>query len=317
MLNELKFCMGAVAKRDLVPAMTHFKIENGRVSSFNGQMALSSPIACDLNCVPKAEPLVKAIGLCNETITLSMTQAHKLRVQSGSFKAFIETVDVEAPHVEPVGEIVHLDGRALLEGFKKLIAFVGGDASRPWTNGILLRGQSAFATNNVVLVEFWLGADMPIVVNIPKPAIIEMLRIDEPPTHCQMDTNSITFHYEDSRWLRTQLYETQWPDLSRILDADHNATPCDDRLFGAMEYLKPFSDELGRVYINEGLISTHNDLDMGASYEIEGLLMKGIYRIEMLELLKGVAETADFTRYPKPTIFYGERLRGAIVGMQM
>lgn len=317
MLNELKFCMGAVAKRDLVPAMTHFKIENGRVSSFNGQMALSSPIACDLNCVPKAEPLVKAIGLCNETITLSMTQAHKLRVQSGNFKAFIETVDVEAPHVEPVGEIVNLDGQALLNGFKKLIAFVGGDASRPWTNGILLRGQSAFATNNVVLVEFWLGADMPIVVNIPKPAIIEMLRIDEAPTHCQMDTNSLTFHYEDGRWLRTQLYETQWPDLSKILDADHTATPCDDRLFGALDYLKPFSDELGRVYINEGLISTHNDLDMGASYEIEGLLMKGIYRIEMLELLKGVVETADFTRYPKPTIFYGERLRGAIVGMQM
>lgn len=309
--------MGAVAKRDLVPAMTHFKIKGGRVSSFNGMMALSSPIACDIDCIPKAEPLVKAIGLCNDTITLSMTEAGKLRVQSGSFKAFIETVDIEPPHVQPEGEIVQFDGEAVLEAFKKLVNFVGNDASRPWTNGILLRGQSAFATNNVVLVEYWLGVDLPLVVNVPKAAITEILRLDEAPTHGQIHENSLTFHFADGRWLRTQLYETQWPDLSRILDVDHKPTPADVRLFEALDYLKPFADELGRVYINEGLISTHNDLDMGASYEIEGLLMKGIYRIEMLELLKGVVTNADFTRYPQPTIFYGDRLRGAIVGMQM
>lgn len=317
MLNELKFCMGAVAKRELAPAMTHFKIENGRVSSFNGQMALSSPIACDLNCIPKADALVKAIALCDETILLALTDTKKLRVQSGSFKAFIETVDVEPPHVEPSGTIVQIDGKVILDAFKKLNAFVGDDASRPWTNGILLRNQSAFATNNVVLVEYWLGVDMPFVVNIPKPAIIEMIRLDEPPTHCQIEETSITFHYSDGRWLRTQLYETKWPDLSRILDVAHSASPVDERLFGALDYLKPFADSLGRVYINEGIISTHQDLDMGASFEISGLPMRGIYRIEMLELLHGVATKADFTRYPDPTIFYGDRLRGAIVGMQM
>jgi len=30
MLRELKFVQGAVAKKDLLPAMTHFAIEGGR-----------------------------------------------------------------------------------------------------------------------------------------------------------------------------------------------------------------------------------------------------------------------------------------------
>lgn len=51
MLKDLKFVQGAVAKKDLLPAMTHFRIENGHVRSFNGQMAISSPVAFDLSLI--------------------------------------------------------------------------------------------------------------------------------------------------------------------------------------------------------------------------------------------------------------------------
>jgi hypothetical protein len=37
----------------------------------------------------------------------------------------------------------------------------------------------------------------------------------------------------------------------------------------------------------------------------------------MLMLLKGKIKQADFTTYPSPCVFYGERMRGAIIGMRM
>lgn len=86
MLKELKFVQGAVGKKDLLPAMTHFQIQNGHVRSYNGTLALSSPLPFDIDCCPKAEQLVKAIGQCDEVITLSMTPGNKLRVQSGKFQ---------------------------------------------------------------------------------------------------------------------------------------------------------------------------------------------------------------------------------------
>ena len=89
MLKELKFVQGAVAKKDFVPAMTHFRIGD-TVRSFNGNMAICSPIALDLECTPKAETLVRAISNCQEEVVLSMTAKGRLKVHSGSFNAYIE-----------------------------------------------------------------------------------------------------------------------------------------------------------------------------------------------------------------------------------
>src|SRR6478609_5090442 len=119
MLKELKFVQGAVAKKDFVPAMTHFRIEKRTVRSFNGNLAICSPIALDLECT------LKAIANCEEEVVLSLTEKGRLRVQSGSFKAFIETIEGDTPHLEPSGKIVQIDGAKLLDAFQKISAFVG------------------------------------------------------------------------------------------------------------------------------------------------------------------------------------------------
>lgn len=309
--------MGAVAKKDFLPAMTHFRIENGKVRSFNGTLALCSPLPFDIDCTPKAEPLVKAISLCEETIQLSMTDGGKLRVQSGGFRAFIETVEGATPHVEPAGDVVQFDGETLIKAFEALLPFIGDDASRPWTNGILLRGQSAFATNNVSLVEYWLGTETPIVVNIPREAVREVLRVKEAPTHAQVDRNSITFHFSDERWIRSQLFETEWPDLSKILNKPSNPVPVPESLFAAIDVLTPFVDKIGRIYLHNGILRTHSDPDLGATYDAPDISFDGLYQIKILNLLRGVATKADFTLYPEPALFFGDRLRGALLGMRI
>lgn len=317
MLKELKFVQGAIAKKDLLPAMTHFRIEKGTVRAYNGALALCSPISVDIDCTPKADTLVRAIANCTDTITLSLTPGNKLRIQSGAFRAFVDCVEGETPHVEPAGKEVAFDGEVLLEAIKALLPFVGNDASRPWTNGILFKGGSAFATNNVTVIEYWLGTEVPFTINVPLVALKEMLRVNEAPTHAQIDQNSITFHYTDGRWIRTQLLVTTWPELAEILNKDSNAQPVDPRVFEGLEVLKGFSDQLGRVFIKDGVMRTINGDGMGATYDIPGNDMVGCYQIGMLNLLGSVATHVDFSLYPAPCMFFGERLRGAIIGMRM
>ena len=263
MLKELKFVQGAVAKKDFVPAMTHFRIEKGTVRSFNGNLAICSPIALDLECTPKAETLVKAISNCQEEVVLSLTAKGRLKVHSGNFNAYIENIDDITTHPEPSGKIVHTDGAKLLDAFQKIAAFVGNDAARPWTNGILLRDKSAFATNNVCLIEYWLGINIPFVVNIPGTAVKEVIRVGEPPSHLQLDDNSVTFHYEGGRWIRTQLYITQWPDMTKLLDQKCTRTPIDPRLYQALDSLQQFSDDLTRVHLKDGMLRTHLEVESG------------------------------------------------------
>ncbi len=315
MLAELKFVQGAVAKKDFVPALTHFRIEGGKVRGFNGTLALCSPIPLDLVCTPRADALVKAISKCDETVTLSLTPAGRLAVRSGVFKAFIECVDGETAHVEPEGELFDIDGDALLAGMKALLPFVSDDASRPWSMGVLLRGQSAFATNNVTLVEYWLGVQFP-EYNIPRAAVKEIVRIGEAPISAQSTATSITFHYAGGRWVRSQLLETNWPDLGAVLNVTSAPEPIDPQIFVGLKTISSFVDKIGRVLFHEGKMTTHESADEGASFDCSAPLPEGVYSLEMLSLLEDVATTADWSLYPKPVMFFGERLRGAIIGMR-
>jgi DNA polymerase III sliding clamp (beta) subunit (PCNA family) len=316
MLAELKFVQGAVAKKDFLPALTHFVIENGTVRGYNGTLALCSPIPFDIACKPKAEPLVRAIGNCEQTVQLALTPAGRLSIKSGKFKAFVDCVEGDTPHVMPEGEHVVIDGVALLQAIKTVSPFIGDDASRPWSNGVLLKGQSAFATNNITLVEYWTGMSVPFPINIPRAAIKEMLRINEAPESVQVTENAICFHYAGGRWLRTQLFATDWPDLSRVLDRPSTPVALDERLFEAVKVIKPFTDKMGRIMFRGGRVATHEDESEGAAYELEGFDHSGVYQMDMLNLLQGTAQRIDWSAYPAPCMFFGERLRGAIIGMK-
>jgi DNA polymerase III sliding clamp (beta) subunit (PCNA family) len=317
MLKALKFCQGAVAKKDFLPALTNFVIERGTIRSFNGVLALCSPLPFDIACKPKADTLIKAIANCTETVQLALTPAGRLSVKSGKFKAFIDCVQGDTVHALPQGAIVNFDGDLLMKGLRVAAPFIGSDASRPWANGVLLERGSFYATNNVMLVQYWLGFDLGKPINIPRETVAEMLRIGEPPIYAQVSEGSITFHYEGERWLRTQTYDVNgWPDIDKILDKPSVQQPIEKGLFEALSVVKSFVDKQGVILFEHEGITTHLDDSEGASFGVAGLVAEGKYNIEMLAILEKSVQTIDWTLYPKPALFSGERLRGAIVGMR-
>lgn len=315
MIEALKFVQGAVARKDYVQALTHFSIAGGFIRGFNGMIALCSPIDLDLEITPKATQLVKAIQACRGTVQLNMTPAGKLAVKSGSYRAFVECTEEPYPAVEPDGVMYPLP-IPILPILKKLTPFVADDDSRRWARGILFRGQSAFATNNVVIVEYWIGEALPVEVCIPKPAIQELLRIGNEPSSMQVGDKSITFHYPDGRWLRTQMYSADWPDVQIVLDRVSNQKPFPDGFFQALKDVEPFVNDHNHLHLLGTAISTVPVLGSGASVEMS-ICDIGVYNIEQLALLEGIADTIDFEMYPAPCLFYGDRVRGALAGMKL
>lgn len=316
MLEILKFVQGAVSKKDFVPYMSHFLIRDGYVRAYNGMLTLCSPIPLDLDCNPKASLLVSAIANCKDVIELSITEAGRLKVQSGKFKSFIDCFKEEVPVSEPEGAIIDIDGKQLLAALDTVYKFIGEDASRPWANGAIIRNGSVTATNNVCIIEYWLGLVTNRPLNIPKAAIREILRIGKPPLSIQCGNRSITFNYENKQWIKSQLLEGEFPNVERILNVENSPIALDETIFTALENIKPFVEKNNCVYFVDNLVCASSDLTTGANFEVESSGLTGVYNIEKLQLLKGTAKTIDWSTYPKPCIFYGERLRGAIVGMK-
>lgn len=317
MIDALKFVQGAVSTKDMVPAMKYFRIEEGTVRAFNGILALCSPIDLDMACSPLATPTVKAITQCENVVSIGLTKANRLRIESGPFKTFVPCIEEPIPTHTPLGDGFEFDGEAFIVALKALLPFVGSDASREWANGILLRGQSAIATNNVCLVEYWLGFTMPHTMNIPLPAIKEILRIKEPPVFASCDGNSLTLFYGEGKWLRTQLYSTSWPDFERVFNQPGELQTLPDTLFDALKAIKPFAEKRPLIHFCEGRIKTTLSDEDGAAYSVPGLPESGAYLLSMLELLEGVAERANFASYPNPVPFQGGLIRGVILGQKL
>lgn len=320
MLTELKFVMGAVAKKDLIPSMKHFAIKDGHIRSYNGVMALSSPIEFDIDCKPRAVELVQAISNCtaDHTVTINMTPAGKLRIVNGPYRAYIDCIEEETPHVEPQGEHSPVDGATLREALLNVEPYIGTDASRPWATGVFLSGGSCFATNNVCAVEYWMGSELPFPVNVPREAIREILRVGENPTTIQVDANSISFHFESGRWIRTQLFENWTVDPRAILDAPSSPKVLPENFFEGLAAIKPFMNKQREVYFYEGGMHTSpfGEGEQGSSYMLDDFPYDGCYTLEMLQLLEKI-ETIDLTSYPKPCMFFQGRMRGTIIGRSM
>lgn len=318
MLDVLKFVKGAVGKKDYVPALTHFQIADGRITGFNGKISLSAPIALDLECCPKAIPFVKAIEACTDTAQLHLTPSGKLSVRSGRFRAHVDTVEVDVfPEVAPEGDEVVIDGQ-LLPALRKILDVIGEDASRPWATGILLDGDSAFATNNVLLAEHWLGYHFPYRVVLPKSTVKEMIRIGEEPIGMQLTAMSVSFHYEGERWLRSNLISEQWPDVRGLLDGNtgspKEAPEIGESFWEGLETIAPFLDDTFRVYLSGDSVRT--SMEEGAHVEQCGEGLSGIYNHKMLSILRGLADRINFGAYPERVAWYGENVRGLIMGMR-
>lgn len=319
MLNDLKFVQGAVAKKDFVPALTYFHIENGRIYGFNGTLAISTPTDLEIAATPKAASFVKAVEKIpdNEEIVLNMTAAGRISVKAGRFRAYVEchADDKAFPRVAPGGEYVPL-APGILPVLRVVAPFMGIDASRTWAMGILFKGQSAYATNNIVLIEHWLPMVFPFPMTIPSDAIREMIRIGIDPVGIQVEERAVTFHYPSGAWLRTSLYSTEWPDLSRVLDRPSNPVPFADGFFDAVTRLDAFAREGNRLYLREGLVATSPHEGDGALVELDDFPYEGVHYLNMMAKLSGVATTIDLSLWPSPCLFFGDMLRGAIIGMK-
>lgn len=197
---------------------------------------------------------------------------------------------------------------------------IAEDASRPWARSILLRGQFAHATNNVVICQYWLGFDFPFDLGIPHATVNELIAIGEEPESVQFSENSVTFHYTGGRWIRTQTVATEWPDIGRVLDkADINPMDLPEEFAANLETLRPFVDDLSRCFFVDGSMATHKEEGEGARVEHDELAAgvfptDACFNINQLRLIAKVATSADFNR--QQVLFFGENLRGAISQMR-
>lgn len=330
MLDALRFVSGAVSLLDTVPALSHYRIEAGFIMGFNGTVALCSPINLHIKATPHAEQLYRALKSCDATVAITQTTNGRLLVRAGAFSGRVDCLeDAAYPAVAPDGPAYTVKP-GLCALFKKLLPIIGNDPTKLWMNGALLANGSITVTNGVVLAQAYTGDYMERACNVPATAIKELVRVGLDPIAIQWGAQSVTFHFENGRWLRTSLFVDPWPlaKIEALLasvgtpDADgagYCVAPC---FFPALKKLMPFCEnEFARVELVSGLMTVRDSgrvdrakMDLN-TLEGHAVMCQGDYNARELMKLDGLADIIYWADYPKAVGWSGNGVRGRIQGL--
>lgn len=345
-LSDLKFLTTAVAKKDFVEELCHFHLkkhayqtEEGKLMcmgyAFDGMMSAGSPLDdVNVDVHPHASTFIKAVEACGDDEDIksetTLTPAGKLRVKAGKFRAFVKCLPPEKNQYDvpmPQGEDVIIT-EEILDSFKVLEPLMGIDASRPWAMGVMLYGKTTCATNNIIIGEYYHGGDFPFKIIVPADFVKAVVKINKVPIRAQATKTSLTFHFENGKWLRTQLVVGEFPDVSGILHEyptdEETKIVVNSDFFPSLERLRPFLDDYGRVYIYPDRLATSTTDEDGATIENEtGIKSVALFHLEQLKLLESVSLVFDFSPYPAPCPWFGrhenqgKKVRGIIMGQRI
>lgn len=324
MLETLKFVRGAVSNKDLVPVLTHFRINGGRLQGQNGRVTLDAP--CPhldwLDVVVPADKFLRAVDACEGEPKIKVGE-DRLTLSRGKFRATLGVLPPEDyPAVLPDLDAVPgcwRSGKGLVDLLSRALPFISTDASRPWSCSLLMTADTAFATNNVVLAcfDFDWGCDDLV---LPAFCVDEILRIGLDPVRISWDSQRFLATYPDGSWLSSMLIGGEWPNSLRqlhdVCKEEEEWLPLTRDLGVALTKLKPFFPDakMPVVVVSEEGVAT---LD-GASSALVGLegLPRSSFRYESLSLVASVAQSWNPARYPNPVTWRGVGVVGMLSGVR-
>lgn len=318
LLQALEFC-SVVSEKLGTPFETHIGLKNKWAIAFNGIIAAGSPIKEEIYCYPHNLMLIEALSKCDESYSLTQLEG-KLSIKSGKFKAIVPCLDpalMQEALPDPL--IAPITNR-----FKEAVEAVGvlasENAQHILTASVLMNGASVISTNRVMLLEYWHGLDLPPNIPLPKQFVAALVKQKKNLTGFGFSSCSATFWFDDGSWLRTQLYNDEWPDVSKILNREANLWAIDVNFFKALNAVEKFSAD-SNIYFNNGKLNSHPDEGVGASYELEGLPNDVIYSAKQLAIIKPFAKRIDFKAQGIHDsgyclVFQGDYCRGVISGRQ-
>lgn len=291
---------------------THVVMFNNMLIGSNGILTIGYPIEEDLNACPNSELLLAALNKCGETFSITKSDETSIVINSDQFQATIPCVDINEMSLSHPDQNIAEIGNTIKDGFKQIMFLATKGSKHVLTASIMLRPNSMVATNNIVILEYWHGYDLPPNILVPKECATSVAKCKRDLTGFGFSGATATFWFDDKSFVKCKLFEEEYPNIDAILNKTLNPFPPVDDFFKAIKAVDAAS-RTGKVIFTETGVQSHNEINEGSKYEIEGLPVGKVYDSKNLIKCEPFCDRIDFTSYNGQAFFFGENIRGAIV----
>ncbi len=305
-LNFVEFATGDYG----VSTSPYVNLYNRCAVCWDGTMAAGMEIEEDLTVAPKLETLKKALGKSGKALTLTELPNGRLSVKGEKITVQVPCLTPqEMPATGPDPANWPLNDE-IKEAFKSLQGIIEDSGDAVWQTAVLLEANIATATNGKVIMQYRHGIDLPPGLLLPRPFVQAVAKQFKPliafgynPGH------SLTFWFEDASWYKTQLYQDAYPNCAPILDVESTPINSPAGLWEGCKEIAEFDD-------NEWINFKENAIIAGvAKYPVEGLTGGRQFDYKYLKKIIPYIKTIDITTHDNKMIFFGDKVRGVVVGI--
>ncbi len=329
MLAAVAKVKNAVASKAIVPALMWYVVYEGAIHAADGRLIASAPFPCEESFAVHAGHFDAVLSRLHEAasedkLQLKLTDGW-VNLSAGKYRGRVQRMSADkARFIGPTGTLIPV-GENFVTKLKQMRPFISDNAAQQFAICLCLRGDRILATNNVALVvcdDTGLPEDLDAM--LPCWAVDYILARQEQLTHIQYDDKSMSFHWDDSSWMRTPLLAIPFPNIDAILDSaeepDFELTPEWKRAYRiaasmADNSVKIFADKIvGGTKPLEGSGITDAEVEVDAESPIPE---SKDYSAWNPEFLTPVIEGANFWKpdcFPKPAPFAGNEIYGVIMG---
>lgn len=317
LIAALKFL--SVAQKKAGPTNVQFShLTQNWAAASDGILTVATKIDEDLQACPHTLQFIDALAKASDEVSITQLNENALAVSSGVFRALVPCVGFdEVPIIGPDPQCAVIDDRIKL-AFAAVAPLATEGAPNATFAAVLLQANSAVATNGHALLEYWHGIDLPPGLLLPKASAQAIAKCAKPLVGFGFDQtkwSSATFYFDDGSWIKTQLFGERYPAFEQVLNIEGlNPWPVPPEFFAAVRAVESFSEN-GNVYFEDGAIASTSYSEQATTYKVEGLPERMGFNAKYLLMVEEAFKSAHFGN--NKVIFFGENMRGAIMGLDM
>lgn len=300
----------------------HVNLSGKMAIAFNGQVSAGHPISEELNLCPHLSRLQVAIARCGNSLVIAETPTGQLSIKGEKLKALVPCLPIEEmPESFPDAQVAVLT-EAIREAFKVCGTLASEEGKRVVEASLLLEANSCTGTNGSALMQYWHGIDLPPAMVLPKLFTAAVVKVSKPIVGFGFSWNadctkvkSVTFWFEGGAWIKTQCYEDAWPSIDHIINHPSHPSPVLAGLFEAIDAVQHFNDDKF-VTFAENKVMSHDTTAFGAQYEVKGLQGGLKFDSKLIKMVAPFIKQIDLTTYDNRAFFFGDNVRGVVMGMK-
>jgi len=307
----------SIAQREVGEQIqTHCVLDNGWILATDGGISAGCKIEDTLQASPHTRRLSAALKKCQGSIAIVQLSNAQLRVKAGKFSATIPCVDsADMPTIYPDAKIAVLSN-AIKAGFAACAPIINESAPEAYKAALLLQANTIVGCNGHLLLEYWHGIDLPPGIMIPKAAAVAIANCEKNLTGFGFTDRSATFHFEDDSFIKTALFNNDYPNFNQIIEKPSNPWPVPADFFIGLDHVLEFAEN-GHIFFDNNLMKSSKIESLGANYQVDGLTGGMGFNGKYLKIVQKEFIKAAFIPDDAVVFFFSDNARGMLKGLMI